>query len=330
MRARRVVRLMFGVAVACLFGWLVLRHVSVSELRQVLANVRWGWVGAALAFFLLGYAARIERWRVMLARENPTIRWRDCAGPFIGSFAMNNLLPMRAGDIMRAFAFNSSLKVTSGVVVATLFVERLLDLLMIVVLLGIALRVSGADTSIVGDVGQWALMVVSTLIALTLLFPGAFAPLLAWAGSLLARLSPKFGMRIQQEILKALSTLKHLSGRGTMAQLILWSGLAWVAEGAVFYLCARALTPIITASSAAWLALPVGTLSTLLPSTPGYVGTFDFFVVKAMVAMGNNLVASTVYAFLVHFMLWLPPTVLGGSFLMARSYYGKSSCEVRR
>lgn len=326
----RVVKLAFGVAIACLFGWLVLRHVSVADLRQVLVNVRWRWVCAALAFFLLGYAARIERWREMLVCENPTVRWRDCAGPFIASFAMNNLLPMRAGDIMRAFAFNSSLKVTSGVVIATLFVERLLDLLMIVVLLDVALRVSGADTSIVGDMSQWVLVVTSTLIALVLLFPGAFAPFLAWAGALLARLFPKFGTRIHQEILKALSTLKHLSGRGTMPKLILWSGLAWVAEGAVFYLCARALSPLITAPAAAWLALPVGTLSTLLPSTPGYVGTFDFFVVKAVTAMGNNLAASTVYAFLVHVMLWLPPTVLGGSFLMARSYFGRSSCEVRQ
>lgn len=326
---KKAIRLALGVLVACIFGWLVLRQVSFTQLRQAFVGVRWAWVGVGLLCFLLGYAARVERWRRMLIRENAGLRWRDCVGPFMGSFAMNNLLPMRAGDILRSFAFNSRLGVTSGVVIATLFVERLLDLLMIVLLLGIGLHVTGANASVVGDVGQWTLVGASALIVLVLLAPGAFAPLVKWGGRLLSRVSPKVGARIEQEILKALDTLKYLSGKGTMAQLILWSMVAWAAEGAVFYFCAKALASL-TVISAAWLALPVGTLATLLPGTPGYVGTFDFFVVKAMSGLGNGVAVSTAYALLVHFMLWLPPTVLGGLFLLAHSTRSKSSPEINQ
>jgi uncharacterized membrane protein YbhN (UPF0104 family) len=100
-----------------------------------------------------------------------------------------------------------------------------------------------------------------------------------------------------------------------MIRLVIWSLAAWLAEGGVFWFSGLALSSITT-PTAGWLALPVGTLATLIPSTPGYVGTFDFFTVKAMSALGNSTPASTAYALLVHVLLWLPPTLIGGVYLL--------------
>jgi len=66
-----------------------------------------------------------------------------------------------------------------------------------------------------------------------------------------------------------------------------------------FWFAALAL-PSITAPFAGWLALPVGTFATLIPSTPGYIGTFDYFVVRAMTEFKNPKSAATVYALLMH------------------------------
>jgi uncharacterized membrane protein YbhN (UPF0104 family) len=71
------------------------------------------------------------------------------------------------------------------------------------------------------------------------------------------------------------------------------------------------------APQAAWLALPVGTLATLIPSAPGYAGTFDFFTAQAMALLGNPIAAATAYALLVHALLWLPATLVGGVLLLA-------------
>ncbi len=37
-----------------------------------------------------------------------------------------------------------------------------------------------------------------------------------------------------------------------------------------------------------WFALSTGTLATLLPSSPGYVGTFDYFAMLGLVAYGAS------------------------------------------
>lgn len=54
--------------------------------------------------------------------------------------------------------------------------------------------------------------------------------------------------------------------------------------------------------------MPVGTLSTLLSSTPGYIGTFHYFVVPATELFGNTAAAAA-FALLAHLALWIPATI---------------------
>jgi len=308
-------RLFLGVLLAGLFVWLIGRQIKPDELRNAFAGTALSWVIAGFLAFAVGYACRIERWRLMLIRDNPALKWRQCAGPLLGSFAANNVLPFRAGDVLRAFAFNGRLEVSSGIVVATLFVERLLDLLMVLVLLGCALAWFGLDLTGFAGIGSATLLAAALGILLLLLFPGLFAPLALALGKVVGRLAPGTGQRLPREIEKSLATLAHLARGDTMVRLVAWSWAVWLAEGGVFWCAGLALASIAN-PAAGWLALPVGTLATLIPSTPGYVGTFDYFTVRAMGALGNDIAAATAYALLVHAMLWLPPTLIGGLYLL--------------
>jgi uncharacterized protein (TIRG00374 family) len=315
MTARHSLRFLLGVGCAAFFAWLIARQIDAGQLRRAFSGAVPHWIAAALLAFCVGYAARIQRWRVMLGVDNPALGWRDCAGPLLGSFAANNVLPLRSGDLLRAFAFNARLGTGSGTVVATLFVERLLDMLMVLVLLGTTLALFGMEASRFAGVGSLVLVAGAAAILLILLLPQAFSPLALGAGRAVARVVPGLGTKLQGGILKSLATLGHLSRGSTMVQLVAWSVLAWIAEGCVFW-CAALALPTVTGPLAGWLALPVGTLATLIPSTPGYVGTFDYFTVKAMTELGNTTAAATAYALLVHALLWLPPTLVGGLYLL--------------
>ena len=93
--------------------------------------------------------------------------------------------------------------------------------------------------------------------------------------------------------------------------LIVWSIMAWVGETGVFLSAAFAV-PSMTEPIAAFLAMPIGTLSTLLPSSPGYIGTFDYFVIEAATVVGNPPVAASAFAVVAHLILWTTATVVGG------------------
>jgi len=311
MTGRKVAGVLPGLVLAGIFLWLLLRQVALDELKAALAAASVPLVLAALAAFCVGYACRIERWRVMLAADNPALHWRHCAGPFLASVAANNVLPLRAGDVMRAFAFNARLQVGAATAVSTLIVERLLDLLLTAALLGLGLAWFGIDSSRLIGVGAAVVIAAALAILFILLLPSVFRPPAQALGRLAARALPKIGSGAAREIDKAFTALERMARGSTMTKLVAWSALAWIAEGCVFWFAARAL-PGIGEPLGAWIALPVGTLATVIPSTPGYAGTFDFFTAKAMTASGNAPAAATAFALLVHALLWLPPTLAGG------------------
>lgn len=315
MTAKGFARLAIGVAITAFFVYLIARQVRVDEVSAAARSAEAGGVLLALGAFLLGFACRISRWHAMLKIDNPALAWSRCSGPFVASFAANNVLPLRAGDLLRIMGFNQRLGVGAAKVAATMFVERLLDLMMLLCLLGIALRVFDLSLHQVARVGSGTLIGLALVI---LLFLSAPRIPLALAHALLRRLSstaPAIHQKIKTPIEQGLSTLQHLSRGATMARLIAWSAASWLCEGLMFWLAARAL-PAIDAAQAAWLAFPIATLSTLVPSTPGYVGTFDYFASLAMQLLGNSAAAATVYAILVHLLLWLPPTLIGAVYLM--------------
>jgi glycosyltransferase 2 family protein len=311
MTGKKALNILICMAVTAFFLLLIFHNIKPTEVKEELEGVNPIWLIMAIFAFAIGYSCRIERWRLMLQTNNPSLHWSNCAGPFLASFAINNVLPFRAGDIARVFAFNRQLGTSTGIVLATLFIERLLDLLAVFTFLGITLAFSGFDIDRLTGIGSAVLIVAAMVILLVLLFPSIFFSLASVPVRVLYAIAPQLAGKLSAELEKAFGTLQLLARAGAIIELVLWSLLSWLAEGCVFWFSAFAL-PNIETPSASWVALPVGTLATLLPSTPGYFGTFDFFTIQAMTAFGNSLSSATAYAFLTHALLWLPPTLAGG------------------
>lgn len=313
MGARKAISLVFGAMISVGFLWLIFRSVPFAELVPAMTQADPAWLAVALGFFAFGYACRIWRWRLMLSHFNSGLTWRRCSVPFMVSIAANNVLPFRAGDVLRGVAFSGWLGVPTARVLATLLVERLLDLLALIAALALALYLFGTEKADVASFFGWSAVTFGALagfVGLVLLFPGIFAPLCRW----IVRALPNRGLaaKLERQFDHVFHTLATLAARTRMARLIVWSFFAWAFEAGVFYAIARSL-PDITTPVAAWVAMPVGTLSTLLPSTPGYVGTFHFFVIQAAEALGNPAVAAAAFAFLVHLALLIPATLWGGA-----------------
>ena len=311
---RPALQLILALALSGFFLWLVLRVIPLAGLAAALRGVHPFWVVMALAAFFLGYACRIWRWRLMLAETNPALGWGRCAVPFTASVAANNLLPFRSGDALRAVAFSGWLGVPTASILATLLVERLLDVLALMLALVLALVLVWTDLqalqALLGP-GVALLGLLGAVVTLTLLMPQVIAVPVMWGiGRLEGRL-PGLTERLRVQSARLFGTLAALAHRSRLVRLMLWSLLAWGLEAAVFYAVARAI-PGLAVPASAWLAMPVGTLSTLIPSTPGYVGTFHYFVMTTARMLGNDAAAAAAFAVLVHLSLWVPTTLWGG------------------
>lgn len=319
MKLHQWVRICFSTFLSVLFLWLLVRQIELSYIESIFSAIDAKWIVAALCGCSGSFACRVQRWRALMIHDNPTLKWTTCAGPMLAGFFGNNVLPFRAGDILRAFAFTRELGLSSGSVLATLVAERLLDLLVVLGLLAVVLLILPTDMAPFVGV---AVVVFASIVAV--IFWGVlFRPLLfAKLARPLSKSAEKFAPQINNLLIteseKAFLTLKSLSRSRSMIEPASWSVAAWLVDAIVFWLLARSLENI-TVPAASWLALPCAALASLIPSTPGNVGTFDYFVARAMMESGNSLLGATAYALLTHVTMWFPQTVCGAFFLALRA-----------
>jgi len=111
---------------------------SWHAFAEALVNVDWSWLALSLALILATYVGRAMRWEVMLrSLQKHTSLWRVFSATAIGFTAV--VLFGRAGEPVRPYLIAKKEGVTFSSQVAAWVVERMLDLLMILVIFGIAL-----------------------------------------------------------------------------------------------------------------------------------------------------------------------------------------------
>lgn len=314
MSIRKTISLGFGFAVSIAFLWLIAQSLSIDDFLAALGGARPFWIFVAFSCFVLGYCCRIWRWRMMLMLYNPSLSWRRCSMPFMISIAANNVLPFRAGDVLRGVAFSKSIGVPTAQVLATLLVERLLDLLMLIMALGlvlIAFRAYSAGVLILFNVSAGGFLLFALFVFLALFFPRFSRMPFRWLFSKNPFQNNRLFQKLEKQVDLIFQALSDLADRSRMAKLMLWSVFAWLFEAGLFFAVARGLSSV-SVPEAAWVAMPIGTLSTMLPSTPGYVGTFHYFVMKVFEGFGNTEASAVAFAFLVHLTLFVPATLWGG------------------
>lgn len=306
-------RLVAGLVISLVFVYALLSRAPLREVGHALSHARLSWVAIALIGVVLSYGLRTQRWAMMLRSLGARVRFGDAATPLMSGVALNNVLPLRAGDVTRILAFRNLTKVGPSMQLGTLVLERLLDMatLMVILFATLALQpVSALDPRLRGGL---ELVAGGAVVAVTL-FLAAPAPLRLVVRAVEARL-PR--LRAAGESLLRLSeAITALSRPLLLARLSGLSLLAWLCEGSAYVSIAQALH-VGHALPAGLLALGLATLATTIPSSPGYVGTFHYFAALALKQFGVDPALAAAYAILIHAVLWLSTTAVGFLLMLA-------------
>jgi uncharacterized protein (TIRG00374 family) len=299
--------------VAAAFVLLLARRVEWHDVGRLVRHASPALLLAGVALLATGYAVRIGRWWLMLRALEPRVRYAECVRPFLIGMAVNNTVPLRAGDVVRAFGFRRALGVSPPRVLGTLVLERVLDLLALLLvffpgLLGVAAGTVPRGLVVAGATLGAACVAAAALFALRPRHVAAALTAVLRRGPL-ARFSQ--AERAAGWVGQFFDAFAPLASGGLATRLVLLSLVGWAFEGGMYASVAAALHAV-SAPAGPWFALSTGTLATLLPSSPGYVGTFDYFAMLGLVAYGASRAAAAAFAVLVHATLWLPVTLAGG------------------
>ena len=249
-------------------------------------------------------AARGARWRALLAPVAPLPYRRVLGYSYIGYLA-NNVLPARLGELYRSHALGEGEDVSRTTVLGTVVVERVVDTVMVVAIAAGAVLILGAS----GVMGTAVLLGVAFVaVLIVVLGLGIAAHRLPGAGrvaEIIAR-RPRIlelGRRLREGL--------AVAGRPqTLIAAILFSALAWAASTVTFVGAGEAVDVHLSLAQAALLCSGVA-LVTIVPSGPGYLGTFELTVVGIAGSFGIARDSAFALGLLVHIMI-LATTSIGG------------------
>lgn len=304
----RSLRFWIGAAVSLGFLGLFFARADLGELGSALATADYRYAVPALAIYFVGVWLRAMRWRYLLLPLRSLPSHRLFSIVVIG-YMVNNILPLRAGELVRAYILGEKEGLSKAAVLATIAVERTFD--------GLTLLLFVALVALVLPLASWLSDAVR---AVALLFIGALALLLAmalresWAQRITAfaaRFLPQGaaqrGVALLELFLSGLHSLRH----PRLAALALaMSALSWLAEAGMYYLVGlsfglgQSFVVLILVTSAANLAIS-------LPSSQGGIGPFEYFAAATLTLFGVAAATASAYALALHALLLLPVIGLG-------------------
>lgn len=302
----RALRPIVGLAVSFATLALLARAVDVDALLATLRGFDWRWIPLAIAFHFLGVWLRSIRWGLLLPGQQSQ---RALFRISVIGFAVNNLVPVRIGDVVRTYLVARWCGTPLGTTVASLVVERILDGFTLALLLLLALVVVPAPTYLVGF-GAIAAAGFSVC-ALVMLLAALRPTVLIVLTDAFARMLPaRFGDRIGRLARNFGHGLTPLARWRAWPALLGMSLLAWLGQFGLFYVLMFGL-PMAATPGLALLGGSAANFATLVPSSPGFVGTFDAALSRVIVDSSSaGLDVATAYALVVHTVLFLPIIVL--------------------
>ncbi|MBI3029225.1 MAG: flippase-like domain-containing protein [Candidatus Rokubacteria bacterium] len=318
---RRTIRILIGIAVSAGLLYLVLRNVSPAELLSHLSRTHWGWLGLSVAAHLAMVVARGVRWALFFHPAAPASR------PLVSATAIgfmgNNLLPLRAGELLRAYLAARSTGLSFWTALATLAVERVLDAFSILLILG--------GVVVVVKVPLWLKTAALTFLAIDLLAMGMlillareWGPLNRWVMRI-----PRLGVTVRRWLALFAIGLQSLRAGPHLGPLLAWSVLIWVVNAGAVWAAFRSIGLALPVSASLTVLAFTG-IAVSLPSAPGYVGTVQFFIVQALAIYAVTGVEAVSFSFLYHAAGFIPLTLLGWAFLLAQGVSLRTATEQAR
>jgi len=293
-----------GIAISVVAVIILVGSVDIGAALQVLATASPAWIAVMFVTTTVDIGARGARWRALLAPIARLPYRRVLGYTYIGYLA-NNVLPARLGELYRSHALGEGEGVSRPTVLGTVVVERVVDTVMVVAIASVAvlvLSVRGVMTSAV----LLGLAFVSLLvIALGLGMAAHRLPGADRVAAIIAR-RPRL-----LELARRLRVGLAVAGRPrVVAAALAFSAFAWAASTGTFLAAGQAVGVELTVAQAALLTSGVALVS-IVPSGPGYVGTFELTVVAIADGFGIPRDSAFALGLLVHLMILLTTSVGG-------------------
>jgi uncharacterized protein (TIRG00374 family) len=271
-----------GILLAAFFLYLSLRGIDWHQVGRTIAAAEWSRLAVASALGVLALFMRALRWRLLLTAGGPvdvaSAFWATAAGYF-----GNNFLPARAGELVRTVMISARTTLDAPFVLATALSERVADAIALVIITGAVLLVVPAPPGWMAGAARTFGTIGVAAAAVLALLPLLEAPVRAAIAR--APLPHALQPRLLAAIEQGLRGMRGFHSMPRLAGFLALTVAIWCVDAFGTVLAAAALGFEMPLAVAFLLIAALG-VATALPSTPGYVGIYQFVAVTVLTPFG--------------------------------------------
>jgi uncharacterized protein (TIRG00374 family) len=284
------------------------RRIELEALRSEMGNTDWFFGVPAVVASVAALSLRSLRWHLVLVREKSfafsNTFWASGMG-YLG----NNVLPARAGELIRSVVLALSTGIRKSLVLATALTERMLDAAILLALAFIMLQYTQALPPSVERLWSFMLPLVLLLLALVLA-----APLLQTYWLKLIDFLPlpeSFRHKLRHLVRGLIDGIRVFHHLRLLVIFLLLSCIIWAVDAAVFVALARAFGAQLNLPQAIVFSAALGFASSI-PSTPGFVGVFQAVAVLVLPVFGVSASKAFLIVSFFQVMFLVITVMLGG------------------
>jgi uncharacterized protein (TIRG00374 family) len=308
---RKTAQVIIGLAISALALVLAFWGADPAQVSGALREANYLLLLPGLGLVWAGLYMRAASWRAILGFEVPFRRVYDAMNE---GYLLNNLLPLRLGELGRAYLISRGSAVPVYRALSSVVVERVIDLIMAVVLLMAFLPfVAGLEWAQTLALSSVALGVAA--IAVLIVIARNQPRLVRLAREVLHRLGRRLSWlhaeRWTARVESGLSGLSVFQDPRRALAAAGWSMLTWVAGGVGAWITLLAFMPDATIVMG-FVVLTIVALAAAVPSAPGSAGVYELTVVQVLAVFGVDQNRALSFGLVHHVMQIALIMVLGG------------------
>jgi uncharacterized protein (TIRG00374 family) len=300
-----------GVLLSAIFSYLAVRQIRFADTWDAVRSSNYLWLLPVTATLALSVAMRVYRWGLLFDPQR-----RPAYGPLTNATLLglffNNILPARAGEAARVVALRSSAGTPIAEGAATILVERLFDVLGLLLLWFVCT--------------PWLPHVAWLRAALFVTAAGLVAVVLLVAAARVLSREPAHDSRLARlrlarhpAFLNAATNITHglaalRRGRAAVAAAA-WTLGGWVVFGLACWELMFAFGIHISPLAGILVVVGIG-LAFIIPAAPAAVGVFEAAGLAALSAYNVESSRAFAYVLVLHALNFFPFIAIGLALLV--------------
>ncbi len=286
-----------GLALSALLVWLSIRGIEFQGVIDSFRTIRGGYILPAISVLLLMQILRSIRWGLILRPIGKVDQLSLFSVTSVGFLAII-AIPARLGELARPYLITKKSRIPMSSALGTIFVERALDSLTILIIALVAFFFTPLPPWLVrsSTLLLLATVVLSTMMILMIVRREATLRVLA---PLIEKLPARYAGAVNRLIDHFIEGFRIMINPALLLSVTLLSIVIWLVDVLAIYLLFLAFGLDLSVA-AAFVLMIVLVIGIAIPTAPGFIGNWHYFCIIGLGLFGIPKTDALTFAIIYH------------------------------